>query len=274
LSSTSASKDRTPKDGISKEILVGYYEPDRQLAQVVVKMKDAVGAVASIARIMAGLKIDVRQSTACSLPNHIATYNAFVELGSSSVSGEQLVRSLSKSTFVIDAKVIEGRHGAIIDTASFPVNWQGRRVVILAQPAIARMLEGVRHTFGSGGDVVLYQQGTDYGRDLAKFFLDMFGKEYLLKNYDYGLNILTSTGWGVPELMDDKFPGLTLRITSCFECAGVEGGRTLCSFTRGVLVGVFGSLAGSTVQCTETRCTGRGDPYCQFELQEWDGHSR
>src|SRR5574340_791718 len=164
----------TLKERITKEILVGRYEPDKRLAQVIIQTKDVVGAMAAVSTIMAGLKVDVRQSATHSLPNGTAVINAFVILKDPSVSTSQLVHRLAQSPLVVNARAIEGRQGAVIDTVSFPVNWQGRRVVIMAQPAMARMFESVRRTFGSGGDVVLFQQGSDYGRDLAKFFIGMF----------------------------------------------------------------------------------------------------
>jgi len=170
--------------------------------------------MANVTTVMADLTVDILQSATHSLSNGTAIYNAFVVLNSHSMSANQLVQRLTQSPFVLGVQVAEGRRGAILDTVSFPVNWQGRRVVILAQTAVARMLEGARQTFGTGGHVVLYQQGTDYGRDLAKFFMEMFGREYLIENYDYGVNILASTGWGIPELVDTRkgFPNMTIRL--------------------------------------------------------------
>lgn len=273
---TTAKTPTITKEQIAKEVLVGRYEPDKRLAQVIIEMKDVVGAMAGVATIMASLKVDMRQSVTHSLPDGTAVYNAFVVFKDPSVTTGQLVQKLVHSPLVLNARVIEGRQGAVLDTATFPVNWQGRRVVILAQPAMARMLESVRRTFGSGGDVVLYQEGTDYGKDLAKFFIGMFGREFLLVNYDYGVNILASTGWGIPEIVDTKngFPDLTVRLSSCLECTGVEQGRVACSFVRGVLAGVFSTIAESPLQCEELYCHGRGAPYCEFRLNRATAASR
>lgn len=117
--------------------------------------------------------------------------------------------------------------------------------------------------------MVLFNLGTDYGKDLAEYFMSAFGKIFLLRNYDYGLGILAATGWGIPELVEQRgdFARMTIRISSCFECDGRKSEKGVCSFMRGFLLGVFGTLAEGPLKCEEVQCTAKGDPYCQFELQ-------
>lgn len=137
---------------LSKEILVGRIETGARLAQLLVRMKDEVGAVADVNKIAASLKVDVRQSLTYSLPTKPqAIYNAFVSLNDPNVSLGQLVEKLKQSAFVLEVQGFEGREGAVVDTISFPVYWQGRRVVILAQHAMARMFDGISAKFGRGG---------------------------------------------------------------------------------------------------------------------------
>jgi len=253
----------------SKEILVGRIEKGARLAQVVVKMKDEVGAVANVNALMAGMKVDIRQSLTYTLPKQpYAIYNAFVSLNDPEVSLDMLVERLEQSNFVTDVQALGGREDTVVDTISFPVNWQGRRVVILSQHAMARMLEGIRSVLGSGGDVILYELGADYGRDIAEYFMGILGKDDLVRIYEYGLNVLAATGWGIPELAGSKsdFPNMTIRLSSCFECDGRSSKQDVCSFMRGFLSGVFGTIAGHTVHCEEPRCLAKGDSSCQFEL--------
>jgi predicted hydrocarbon binding protein len=257
-------------DVVSKEVLIGHVEPGARLAQVVVKMTDTVGAVASVNALLASLKVDVRQSMAHSLPREgNAIYNAFVVLTDEKVSLEQVIEKLKLSPFVITVQAFEGREGAIVDTLSFPVGWQGRRVVILAQYAMARMLDGIRGLLGTGGHVVLYELGTDYGRELANYFANRLGREYLLHNYPYWLDVLSATGWGVPELKEPEgdFPNATIRLSSCIECEGRSSREAVCSFVRGFLAGIYSELAGYTVHCEETKCAARGEGHCEFQLR-------
>jgi predicted hydrocarbon binding protein len=250
---------------------VGRIEPEKRLAQIVVTMKDEVGALANVNTLTASLKVDIRQSLTYSLPHEPhAIYNAFVSINDPNVSLNQLVERIKQSAFVMDVQAFEGQKGAIVDTVSFPVNWQGRRVVILSQHAMARMLERIRSMLDSGGDFILYELGGEYGKDIAEYFMGTLGKGDLVRIYEYGLNVLAATGWGIAELAGSKadFPNITIRLSSCFECEGRSSKQVVCSFTRGFLSGVFGAMAGYAVHCEETHCSAKGDHYCQFELHK------
>ena len=254
----------------AKELLVGRIEKGVKLAQVVVKMKDVVGAVASVNAMIASLNVDVRQSTTYSLPREPnAIYIAFVSLNDHDVSTDQLAERLRQSIFVLDVQVFEGREGTIVDTLSFPVSWQGRRVVILAQYAVARMLEGMRELLGTGGHVILYELGIDYGRELANYFVEKVGRDYLIRKYDYWLSVLAATGWGVPRIIgpEDDFPNFTIRLSSCLECDGRSSKEAVCSFMRGFLAGVFRELSGHTVHCEELKCSARNEGHCEFQIR-------
>ena len=255
---------------IPKEILVGRVERGERLAQIVVKMKDVVGAVASVSALIASLKVDIRQSLSHSLKrDSTVIYNAFVVLNDPEVTLEQLVERINQSPFVLEAHAFEGLDGTVVDTISFPVNWQGRRVVILAQPAAARMFDGIRSVLGTGGYVVLYELGIDYGKELAGYFMDKLGRDYLLGNYNYWLNVLAATGWGVPDIKGSKddFPNLTIGLSSCLECDGRSSREAVCSFMRGFLSGVFGGISGHVVHCEESLCQAKGDSRCEFQLR-------
>jgi len=255
---------------LSKELLVGRIESGKRLAQVLVTMKDEVGAVASVNTLIASLGVDIRQSMSYSLAeDSLAIYNTFVVFNDPKVSMVQLVERLKESRFVVKVEALEGRDGVIVDGISFPVNWQGRRTIILSQPAAARMFEAIRFNLGSGGDVILYQQGSSYGKELAESFVTSLGGDYLRRNFDYALGVLSATGWGVPELIGSReaFPNITIALQSCLECDGVRAGRPACSFVRGFLAGVSSAVAGHTVHCEESRCIANGAPRCEFELR-------
>lgn len=233
-------------------------------------MKDEVGAMANVSILAASLKADIRQSLTYTLPNEpYAILNAFVSLRDPEVSLDQLVERLGQSVFVTDVQAFEGREGVVIDTISFPVNWQGRRVVILSQQAMARMLEDIRSVLGSGGDVILYELGTEYGKGIAEYFMGVLGKDDLKRIYEYGLNVLAATGWGIPELVGSKneFPNMTIKLSSCFECDGRYSKYEVCSFMRGFLAGVFGTISEHNVHGEESKCLAKGDSYCQFQLR-------
>ena len=64
---------------LSKELLVGRIEAGKRLVQLLVTMKDEVGAVASVNALISSLNVDIRQSTSYSLAQEsLAIYNTFV----------------------------------------------------------------------------------------------------------------------------------------------------------------------------------------------------
>ena len=269
--------ERAPKAMLSKELLVGRIEAGKRLAQVIVTVKDEVGAVANVNALIASLGVDIRQSMSYSLPDEsLAIYNTFVVFNDPKVSLVQLVERLEESAFVTSVHAQEGRDGVIVDENSFPVSWQGRRTIILSQTAAARMFEAIRFTLGSGGDVVLYQQGSSYGKELAESFVARLGRDYLKRNFDYSLGLLSATGWGIPEIVGSKdtFPDITVTVRSCLECDGVAKERPTCSFMRGFLAGVSRAIVGHTVHCEETRYVARRDPFCMFELRSGKSAAR
>jgi len=262
-------RGRGPTDRSAKELLIGLHEPNARLAQVVAKIKDVVGAVADVNSLLAGQNVNIRMNTAYLVPGEsYGIYNAFVELRDPKLSLNQLVDRLRQSAFVLHVQAIEGSEGLVVDTLSFPLHWQGRRVVVMAQQSIARTFESVRLAFGSGGDAILYNQGTDYGKGLAGFLMDMLGRNFLLRHFEYALNLFAATGWGIPRLDTpaSEFPDITVRISSCLECSGIGSGRMSCNFMRGFLSGISSTITGQTVQCEETQCAAKANSNCVFNL--------
>jgi predicted hydrocarbon binding protein len=95
------------------------------------------------------------------------------------------------------------------------------------------------------------------------------GRDYLRRNYDYGLGVLAATGWGIPESdgVKEDFPSMNIKLSSCLECEVINSRQTVCSFMRGFLSGIFDTIAGHTVHCEESHCIARGDSYREFELR-------
>jgi predicted hydrocarbon binding protein len=267
-------KGERTKEQIPKEVLVGRVEPGVRLAQCVVKMKDTVGALASVTSLMATLRVDIRQSVTYSVQGKgFAIYNAFFAFKEAKVTLEQLVDRLKLSPFVLAVQAVEGHEGTVVDLVSFPVNWQGRRVVIFSQRAISRMFESMRLTlFGSGVPLALSRLGADYGRELAINISKTVGADYLIRNQEFTLNLLKATGWGVPEVIrSPKDSANTIvRLSTCFECGGRTSGQNICNFVGGFLSGFTSVLANRELLCEETACSARGHPCCEFELSDAD----
>jgi len=251
-----------------KEIPIGYYQPGAKLAQMVVKIKDVVGSVADVNRITASLNVDIRQSLSYSVPDEShAVYSAFVEFKDKEVSPEELTRSLRRSKFVLGAEVAEGSDGLLIDTLEFPINWGGRRMILLDQRAMGRMLEKIQTMFGSGGESILYEQGLAYGKGFMAAAFERVQKDYVMRIYEYCLSVLAATGWGRPQVLSSTdLRDFVIQLERCSECEGRTSARPTSNFIRGFISALFAALTEKEVDCVEVECVAKGDPHCKFQL--------
>ena len=259
-------------DKFPKEIPIAYYQPGAKLAQVVVKIKDVVGSVADVNRVTASLNVDIRQSLSYSVPNeNFAMYSAFVQFKDKKVSPEQLTKSLKRSKFVFDAEVVEGSDSLLVDTLEFPVNWAGRRIVLLDQLSMGRMLEKIEAMFGSGGALILYEQGFAYGKGFMATAIDLIGREHIVQTYEYGLEVLAATGWGRPRVLSSRgFRDFLVGLERCSECEGRTADKPTSNFVRGFIAALFAALTQKDVDCTEVECVAKGDAQCKFEIHVKD----
>ena len=138
-----------------KEVMLGRWNPRQKHAQVLLKIKDEVGAMAEINAIASRLGVDFKQLEAYAVEKEkYAVYNAFVEFKDPKMTADRLIGELGRSRFVLEAHAAPGVEGGIIDTLTFPASWGGWRVVILGQTGMARIFQDIQSTFGSGGDVI------------------------------------------------------------------------------------------------------------------------
>lgn len=249
---------------------MGLFGMGTRRAQVLLKVKDSPESVPDLQERMAKVGAVLRQSSFATFPGEdFAVLNAFVELGAHSTTAEKLAAALRESPYVLEAEAAEGREYGVLDTLAFPITWGGKRLIFMNQRAIAGVFEGIRKTFGSGGDVILYQAGVVYGREFQEGMIKTVGKEPVLRNPGYSINLMAAAGWGIPEVLqvDPASTAGVVRVRECFECAGTKSNKAICSFIRGVVVGSTETLLGGTAEADETSCIARGDPHCQFEIR-------
>ena len=250
--------------------MLGRWGPGQKHAQLLLKVKDEVGAMADIDAIASKLRVDFRQLEAYAVEEgKYAVYNAFVEFKEPKVTPDRLVAELEKSRFVLEAHAAAGVEGGIIDTLTFPATWGGWRVVILGQTGMAGIFQDIQSTFGTGGDVILHKGGLVYGKDLVEFLGRKMGKDFVVQNFEYALGLLSAGGWGVPALakVDLDTLAATVTVAGCFECEGKKSSKPMCAFERGTFAGVAGAIFGVEFECVETKCSGRGDELCEFQLK-------
>ncbi len=259
-----------------KEFLVARFSKKFRLVQIVLKLKDVRGAMASVNSITAGEGADIRQSVAYAVATEKAViYDTFVTIPQG-YDVSNLVKKLKASPFVLDVVGKEGYEGAIVDTLTFPINFTGQRAVLLQTKPLIEMFDAVQSVFGSGGSAIMYQQGKNYGKALAGEFAKTLTKPYMVRNVEYGLGLLQAMGWGIPTVMKKSgdLGEVTVRLQECFECEGRGKGTPVGFFTGGFMAGIFSYLSDTDVNAVEVACLSAGQGYCEFVLTRASGKGR
>jgi len=151
-------------------------------------------------------------------------------------------------------------------------------MVLMATEAFVTMMETL-NAFGSAGLTMFYAMGMEKGRyDVLRELeaLRQHGnpvtKNRFLENIVHHLRV---TGWGASAIKrcNVKKGELTVVLSNN---PLVVPPRTkkedrklespLCHYFRGYWVGVASEVLESMVSCTETKCMGKGDPYCEFKI--------
>lgn len=252
-----------------KELPIARFTRDKRLAQIVVKFKDVTGSLSDITRITGSEGVDIRQSVAFTVSRErYAVYNAFVWLPREDYRLEQLVEKVKASPFVLSVQARDGVEGSIVDTLTFPIQFAADRVVLVEISSLTSMFDELEKVFGSGGAVIIYQQGVSYGKAICAELAKTLTRPYMVRNYRYGLNLITAMGWGVPTVLsaNDRLTEATVQVAECFECVGRKPKGMHGRFMAGYLAGVFSYLSGHDLRGTETKCVAVQDDFCEFKI--------
>jgi predicted hydrocarbon binding protein len=186
-------------------------------------------------------------------------------------SKEEVKEALELSPYCKGVEVVEGRNGVLVDSLNFPLRWNsGERAMVIRTRFFDAMERTIQSLLSSGADIILYQMGLDHGTPSWSSLLRDIRVE-AKEDLQAVAHVYSAVGWGRVEVLSfDKRGGKAgVRVSDCFECAG-EGadGRTGCNFFRGHLAGLFAAaMGGGKVNVTETKCTSKGDPACEYSAE-------
>lgn len=242
-----------------------YYAPGKQVFQVVLKLKDVQGGLGDALALLKPL-VNFVSTHSYALGDGTALFTGFAE-AVKPTSPDVLKVAVTRSPVVVAAEVTEGRGGLVVDSFHLGVKAGPGRVILMPTEALSSMFERITKVFGSGGEVILFGEGRDFGSAGGKSFLNLFGKETLLGAADYLVNNYAALGFGVGTLVP-LGPGevYRARVAECFECSVSRDGKRNCSFMRGVLEGFAATVLDMKVTSAEPRCRCRGDSDCEFVI--------
>ena len=243
-----------------------YFSEGKKLFQVVAKIADEPGSLGAILNRL-GNRVNLVGITSYQAGDNSAVISAFVEALSEDETAEKLQSLLASSSAVIDSMVKEGKEGILVDTYHTGLETDGEGVMLLRRQSMAQMFHRVFLLFGSGGEALLYEEGTAVGKANGDSMSKLIGADKMRANLDYLRYNLRAQGWGAVTVKEGEGGTNTITIADCFECSDGRGRRSGCHFFRGYIVGNRTAIFGKGFDVEEVKCRLKGDRTCEFSVK-------
>ena len=252
-------------DRVRKREFPYMYSRDKKLFHLVGKLKDVPGSLGDVLALLSK-RLNLLGSVSYTLGDGNAIWSAFGEAVNPSESAAALKQILLSSGVVSEFDVTEDDEGLLVDSFHTGiVSESGESYLMMPRNALSHMFDQVVIQFGSGGELLLYNQGTSLGKDVAEFFVRLLGVDLAKRKVAQLRPLLSALGWGVPVRVSEDPPGTyTLRVEDCFECSSGHDVTRGCSFMMGYFAGAASRVIGIEIACKETKCRLKGDRDCEF----------
>ena len=259
-----------PDEKFQKTIPIFYFDEERKSFQIVVKLKNNPGSLASLLNVLAKQEINILTSVDYAQGDS-GIWIGFVQAKDDKLTTQKLESIARSSPTTISVKTSESINGFLIDNLTFPfARLNGDRDVIIRAEFLRDMMRKLRDEFGSAADVFLYKEGIALEESAEKFYIDRYGAEKLFHALTYFQSFYSALGWAKPELVFVDPPGrkATLRLYESFECSKENGNKPYSHFLRGFINGSFSTMMGAKTSTREVLCQAKGDPCCEFLVTE------
>ncbi len=185
---------------------------------------------------------------------------------------EDIVReeiNREKIDVVKEIKIFDHSNGFDADAYHFPLTVGNTRAVIFPLSVLEGFIIRLKNSFDPLiVQTILWYQGREIGERISESY----------RESGIGIHAIEmlkakalSFGWAhmeVPQL-DEKDRKAVVRLFDNWECGMFKDSAVPRShFLRGIIAGFFSSLFKVEVDATEVKCTSKGDPYCEFVLEE------
>jgi predicted hydrocarbon binding protein len=248
-----------------RRIFPMHFAPGKKLVQVVVKLSDAPGSYSSVLNLLA-TRVNLVGTITYTLSDGTAVFSGFAEALSPKETAEGLRDLIMKSKAAMEADVIEGDDGLLVDTFHSGLVVGDDAYVLQRRDGLVHMFERVSKILGSGGETLLFEEGKATGQWSVSAMAKRIGAERLRANAGALDRLLAALGFGEVERRRAEGGGFTFTATDCFECSGKRGSRSGCSFMRGYLAGALAEEVGKDFDCVEEKCRLKGGEACVFKL--------
>lgn len=264
--------NKEPDDIPPRDFMAYHFNRGKRVFAGSVTLEDVPGALASAANVLAGMKFNLVNSESQNVPRtNLSVWSFFAENGDKSVEMQKVLDEIRRVPRVVKANVHEGADGVVVSNGRYPLRFNtGEQALVFRRQNFAELIRRFDSVFGSGASVVFFEMGRTMGESDARILVDRLGKQALVRNLNELVHLISTEGWGVPELTELTLEPLRvgLRIQDSFECTSLKASRPKGHFFRGYLVGLSVGIFGIEVDCTEVRCASMGNPYCEFVVSQ------
>lgn len=173
------------------------YAPSRRTYHVMCELtQNSVGALSDVLARLAKANLNLLSISSASQPTSaVAVISLIAEPVGEELTDEDVKALVEKSPRVLSALVESSDGGILLEKQLFPtVLLTGQRVMMTRVDAIASMLKSIREKFGSGGEVVVYQEGYEAGLSEASGLVKMMGRDELVWHAEQIATFRTALG--------------------------------------------------------------------------------
>ena len=243
------------------------YSKEKKLFNIVVHMSDDPGSMRAILEALEE-KVNLIGTSCYTLSDGTAMFTAFAEALSQDETASTLKGALGSLDTALETEVGEGKGGLLVDTFHTGIQVGRDEYLLMRREGLSGVFDHIVKLFGSGGEVLLHEEGRALGRDDAQRRISELGEDVAANESAYLGRALTPQGWGVVE--SSAKPGQTdykVTVADCFECSGEGGVRKGCDFVRGFYEGSVEVTRGREPKVEEVACRLRGDDACVFTIK-------
>jgi predicted hydrocarbon binding protein len=198
-----------------------------------------------------------------------ANFIGFAEALSKKLTPRALADLVTHSPGVISAEIVQDDDGFLVDKFHSRLELSsGEPYVLFPVASFSAMVDSLVDVFGSGGAVIVYQEGLRFGRNDGKILASLLGRDKLRDKITVLPHLASAMGMGLATLTNpDSGELYRLRIEDCFECSTHGNLRRSCDFFRGTIAGLGSEALQMKVECEEVSCRLEGDQWCEFVLR-------
>lgn len=248
-------------------------KPDEDIYEIRVTLKDVPGALAKAASLVAEAGINVKTSIVfTTLPEEKQGFwTAFIDVSKSKMQIDELIKKLNELDVALDVEIIKPKPAAH-DVMHFPVLHGEERAVVMPISLLRNLFEEIEKILTpSGFAAVFYNAGKRSGENFANYYRKKFNPKTKEELVELLFSCVKAIGWGLIKTYSLDLNRIYGTIRSIDNIEGTlrknKGSEPICHWTRGFLAGYLSAATGKEVEVKEVKCMGKGDEFCEFEIE-------